>query len=96
MLENWLNFSSEKFHKANTTLKNLKEKNKDKKKSGNSTTQSIVNGESERMSVLFYFNQCVSTVRFIISAVGVLGGTQNILQTTGIEGILTSFSMMRS
>ena len=44
------------------------------------------------MSVLFYFNQCVSTVRFIISAVGVLGGTQNILQTTGIEGILTTYT----
>ena len=67
-------------------MKNLKEKNKDKKKSGNSAAQSIINAESEILNILFYFGQCVSTVRFIISAVGVLGGTQKVPSFLGPEG----------
>ena len=69
-------------------MKILKEKNKEKKKNGNSSTQSMINAENEVINALSYFGLCVSTVRYIVSTVGVLGGTGTlkIPQSFAVEG----------
>ena len=88
LLENWLNFSSEKNHKANTALESLQNKNKDKKKTVNSAPQTLILAQNELKNTLNYFGLCVSTVRYIVSTVGVLGGTgtQKFQQSMSTEG----------